>query len=99
MRSLVAVCTAVLWASTAVAQPASLQGPGWDALRAGDHEQARQAFEGALASRPSDALLHLGLGVATHGLGDDVEARRLLTKALALEPRLTPATAMLGEIV
>lgn len=37
MRTLVAVCTAVLWASAAVAQPASLQGPGWDALRAGDH--------------------------------------------------------------
>jgi tetratricopeptide (TPR) repeat protein len=99
MRCLLVVCTVVLWASTAVAQPASLQGPGWDALRAGDHEQAREAFQGALASRPSDALLHLGLGVATHVLGDDVEARRVLTRALALEPRLTPATALLGEIV
>lgn len=99
MRSLLAVCAAVLWASTALAQPSSLQGPGWDALRAGDHEQARQGFQRALASRPSDALLHLGLGVATHGLGDDVEARRVLTRALAIEPRLIPATALLGEIV
>ena len=98
MRSLVAVCTAVLWTSIAVAQPAPLQGPGWDALRAGDHEQARQEFQRALTSRPSDALL-LGLGVAAHQLGDDVEARRVLTRALAVEPRLTPATALLGEIV
>ena len=99
MRCLLAACAVALWASTAVAQPASLQGPGWDALRAGNHEQARQAFRHALASRPTDALLHLGMGVAAHELGDDVEARRVLTRALAIEPRLTPATALLGEIL
>ena len=99
MRWLVAACAVVLSASVSMAQPASLEGPGWTALRAGDHDQARQAFQRALASRPSDALLHLGLGVAAHELGDDVEARRVLTRALTLEPRLTPATALLGEIV
>ena len=94
-----AACAVVLSAPLCLAQPASLEGPGWAALSTGDYAQARQDFQGALRSRPSDALLHLGLGVATHELGDDVEAKRMLTKALALEPRLTAATALLGEIV
>ncbi len=99
MRTLVAACVVVLSASMAAAQTASLEGPGWAALQAGDHATARQEFQTALRARPSDPLLHLGLGVANHQLGDDVEARRVLTKALAIEPRLTAATALLGEIV
>ncbi len=99
MRALVCVCLFAWSASLAQAQPASLKGPGWEALQSGDHEQARQAFQQAIATAPSEALLHLGLGVAAHQLGDDVEAERALKKALALEPRLTAARALLGEIV
>ncbi len=99
MRPYPVVCALVLWASVCAAQPASIDGPGWAALRAGDHEQARQDFQQAIRSKPSDPLLFLGLGAAEHARGDDVEARRVLTKALALEPRLTAATALLGEIV
>src|SRR5437588_5104084 len=48
--------------------------------------------------RPRDAVLNLGAGVAAHLQGREQDAVLLLQKAVELEPRLTEAAALLGEI-
>jgi tetratricopeptide (TPR) repeat protein len=71
---------------------------GWQALQNGEADTAASAFRRALAERPNDAAAHLGAGAAAHMLGRDAEACEHLQKALELEPRLTPASALLGAI-
>jgi tetratricopeptide (TPR) repeat protein len=80
-------------------QAAPSQDPAWIALRDGDHEKAARLFRRAIAARPSDPLPHLGAGIAAHRLGDEAQAEISLKRALTLEPRLTPASALLGQIV
>jgi hypothetical protein len=102
MRRLALVCTllSLAWAAAASAQTAARRGdPAWDALREGNHTQAEQAFRTALRARPADPTLHLGLGIALHEQGRSPEARVSLARALDLEPRLTPAAALLGQII
>jgi tetratricopeptide (TPR) repeat protein len=70
----------------------------WDALESGEGEKAAAAFNQALGERPQDPTLHFGAGAAAHLLGRDSAARQFLQKALALEPRLTPASVLLGLI-
>jgi hypothetical protein len=72
---------------------------GWDALDEGDAEKAAAAFRQALAEQPRDPTLHFGAGAAEHLLGRDTAAQQFLRKALELEPRLTPASLLLGQIV
>ena len=55
-------------------------------------------FQQALRSRPNDDMLNFGAGVAAHLLGHDDEAERSLKKALQLNPRLTEAEKLLGDI-
>jgi len=43
-------------------------------------------------------MLNFGAGVAAHLLGHDDEAERSLKKALQLNPRLTEAEKLLGDI-
>ena len=74
-------------------------GAAWDALRAGNHEAAERAFQAELRVRPTDALLHLGLGIALQGQQRSEEARAPLARALQLEPRFTAAAALLGQIL
>jgi tetratricopeptide (TPR) repeat protein len=71
---------------------------GWNALEDGDAERAAAAFNQALGENPQDPTLHLGAGAAAHLLGRDSAARQFLRKALDLEPRLTPASLLLGQI-
>jgi tetratricopeptide (TPR) repeat protein len=71
---------------------------GWNALEDGDGEKAVAAFNEALAEHPQDPALHLGAGAAAHLLGRAAVARQFLRKALDLEPRLTPASVLLGQI-
>jgi tetratricopeptide (TPR) repeat protein len=68
-------------------------------LKAGDAEKASRLFRRSLSASPSDPLLLLGSGIAAHMLGDDGQAETTLRKALKFEPRLTPASALLGRIV
>ena len=74
-------------------------GAAWDALRAGNHEGAEVAFQAELRGRPTDPLLHLGLGIALQAQQRSDEARAPLTRALQLEPRFTAAAALLGQIL
>jgi hypothetical protein len=71
---------------------------GWNALEDGDADKAAAAFDKALAEHPHDPTLHLGAGAAAHLPGRDSVARQFLRKALDLEPRLTPASLLLGQI-
>lgn len=73
--------------------------PAWAALKAGDADKAARLFRRALSANPSDPLLLLGAGIAAHQLGDNSQAAASLRKALKIEPRLMPASALLGQIV
>jgi tetratricopeptide (TPR) repeat protein len=71
---------------------------GWQALQSGDAQRALTIFRQALESHSSDGVLHFGAGIAAHVLGREDEAERSLKRALALNPRLTDAAKLLGEI-
>lgn len=72
---------------------------GFQALQAGDADKAASIFRAALATHPRDPRLHFGAGVAAHLQGRDHDASVALKQALRLEPRLTQASALLGEIL
>lgn len=89
----------------AVAPPALAQSPqvdaataGWEAIQNDNGSEALRLFEAALSGRPDDAVLHLGLGAATHLLGREDAAIRALTRALAINPSLAVASRLLAEI-
>ncbi len=71
---------------------------GWSALQQGDANAAATAFEDVLRRRPRDPMLHLGAGAAAHLLGRDDDAVISLTRALQLNPKLTAAAELLGQI-
>jgi peptidase MA superfamily protein/tetratricopeptide repeat protein len=71
---------------------------GWQALQQGDAARAASAFDAALRRNPRDAVLHLGAGAAAHLLGRDQDAAGSLKRALDLNPKLTPAAELLGQI-
>jgi tetratricopeptide (TPR) repeat protein len=60
---------------------------GKEALLSGDLEAALAAFEAALEMDEENPAVHLNLGVAYKLKGDHVEARRVLAKASALDPK------------
>lgn len=84
--------------ATAQTRQADLAAAGWQAIQDDDGGAALQFFESALSSRPDDAVLHLGVGAATHMLGREADAVRALARALALNPSLTVAARLLAEI-
>jgi tetratricopeptide (TPR) repeat protein len=71
---------------------------GWKALRSNDGDKAASAFGEALSLNPRDPSLQVGAGAAAHMLGRDADALRFLQRAVELEPRLLPASLLLGEI-
>jgi len=72
---------------------------GWQALRAGNAEDAARAFDEALRLDARDPLSMLGAGVAAHLRGKTDDARQDLAGALRLQPSLTAASLLLGEIL
>jgi tetratricopeptide (TPR) repeat protein len=78
---------------------AQLGRTGWAAINAGRVDEAAAAFEEALKRSPTDPSLLLGAGVAAHLRGRTDEARRNLADAVRLDPALTPASLLLGEIL
>jgi predicted TPR repeat methyltransferase len=85
-------------AAPAFSQPTRGEQVGFQALQAGDADKAAAAFAQALEQSPRDARLHFGAGVAARLQGRDDEARKHLRRALDLEPRLTSAAALFGEL-
>jgi tetratricopeptide (TPR) repeat protein len=76
----------------------SLAASGWQALRKNDGTTAASMFRQALVFKPSDPVLHLGAGASAHLLGRERDAAIALKQALTLDPHLTPAALLLGEI-
>jgi tetratricopeptide (TPR) repeat protein len=87
-------------APTVSAQPATSEAveKGFQALQDGDTDKAASIFRDALTRRPADPQLLLGAGAVAKLQGQDQDAIVLLKRALQIEPRLTEATAILGEL-
>jgi Peptidase MA superfamily/Tetratricopeptide repeat len=90
----------VAFVGSSAAQPPSgrLAEVGWQALRDGEAERALSSFREALTLRPGDPTLLIGVGVAEHLLGREDDARKSLERALKIDPRLSVASTLLGEI-
>jgi len=102
---IVATGFVLLWViSGAVAQGlaessgAVLGRQGWEAIRAGQITEASRLFHDAIADNARDATLFLGAGLATHLQGQEMEARTALQEAVRLNPKLTAAALLLGDI-
>jgi len=79
--------------------PAQHARAGWEALNAGRAQDAATAFEEALKGTPQEPSVLLGAGLTAHLLGQPDAARRLLLDAVKIEPSLTPASLLLGEVL
>src|SRR5262245_11362647 len=82
-------------AQSAVSNPVEA---GFQAIQKGDADAAASIFRSALTQSPKDPRLLFGAGVAAHLQGRERDAMPLLEQALKVEPRLTQAAALLGEI-
>jgi len=77
---------------------AALGRQGWEAIRAGQITEASRLFHDAIAENAHDATLFLGAGLAAHLQGQEMEARTALQEAVRLNPKLTAASLLLGDI-
>ena len=79
--------------------PAQHARAGWEALDAGRFREAADAFAEALKGAPQEPSVTLGAGIAAHRLGQADTARRYLLDTLRLDPTLTVASVLLGDIL
>jgi hypothetical protein len=70
----------------------------WAALNAGQARSAADGFRDALAADPKNARLHLGAAMAAALERRDADAREECERALALDPKLTQARTLLGQL-
>ena len=82
-----------------VVPPAGAARDAFQALEEGRYKDAEAAFARALAARPDDPALLLGAGLTARRLSDTARARDLLTRALQVDPALTPASQLLGTML
>jgi len=82
-----------------VVPPAGAARDGFQALEEGRYKDADAAFARALASAPDDAALLLGAAIAARRLSNTPRAKELLTRALQIDPALTPASQLLGSML
>jgi tetratricopeptide (TPR) repeat protein len=68
------------------------------ALRSGAADQARRLAEQAVRTAPRDARALEVLGAVLHEQGESKEARRVLRRALDLDPSLTEAAARIKKL-
>jgi hypothetical protein len=71
---------------------------GMEQMQAGDYQSARDSFSEALRYVDDDTTAHLGLGLASFHLHQDVDAERELNRALELDPKSVMALQWLGEL-
>ena len=71
---------------------------GFAALEKGDADRAATAFRRVLAAESQNPEALYGAGTAAHLQGRDTDAVSFLKRALQVEPRLLPASALLGDI-
>ncbi|MFO7695471.1 MAG: hypothetical protein R6V57_20485 [Vicinamibacterales bacterium] len=82
-----------------VVPPAGDARDAFQALEEGRYKDADAAFARALEGTPDDPVLLLGAGLAARRLSDAARARELLTRALRIDPALTPASQVLGAML
>jgi len=78
---------------------ALLERSGWDAVAAGNAHAAAEAFRSAITADPKNASLHLGAGVAAYLERRDADAKLALERALDLDPKLSDARVLLGQVL
>ena len=78
---------------------ALLEKAGWDAIAAGQARTAAAAFREALVADPKNPQLYLGAATAAYIERRNEDARDALDRALALDPKLTRARALLGQVL
>jgi tetratricopeptide (TPR) repeat protein len=86
--------------ATAQSDPraALLERSAWEALAAGRTQAAAQAFREALAIDAKSPRLQLGAGMAAVLERRDRDAKDAFERALALDPKLSQARALLGQV-
>jgi len=103
MRGFAVIAVILIGVSAAAGQidprTALLERTAWDALAAGHPSAAAAAFREALAADPKNARLHLGAAVAASLDRRDNDAKSEAEQALALDPTLHVARALLGQIL
>src|SRR3954469_12870000 len=70
----------------------------WAALDAGRARAAADAFREAITADPKNARLHVGAGMAAALERRDTDARDEFERAIALDPKLDQARALLGQV-
>jgi tetratricopeptide (TPR) repeat protein len=95
------VCFAILNFTPLHAQSSvpALNEAGWKMIQQSEPARAASLFAEALVLRPDDPVLLFGAGVAAHLDGRSSDAKTKLRRVLELNPRFTPASLLLGEIV
>jgi hypothetical protein len=71
----------------------------WEALNAGRVGEAERLFDDALKAAPGQPALLVGAAAAAHLAGRPDVARIHLVNALDRDPRFTPASLMLGQVL
>jgi tetratricopeptide (TPR) repeat protein len=102
LRRVALAALLIAWFVTSVtAQPAASEAleRGFRALQSGDAAQADGIFREALTRHPRDPQLLLGAGIAANLEGRGQEAISLLKQAVQIAPELSPASALLGELL
>src|SRR5436190_16717648 len=99
-RAAAACCCAAAFSVAIHAQSTvvELNDAGWKALQGGHIDRAASLFAEALKTRPDEPVLLLGSGAAASAQGKQTQAIAQLQRALELNPRLTPASRLLGRI-
>jgi tetratricopeptide (TPR) repeat protein len=93
------LCVVLLMPAALHAQSArELNEAAWKLLHSGEAARASTLFAEALSYEPNHPVLLLGAGVAAHMQGRSKEATIALRRALELDPHLTPASILLGQI-
>ena len=97
----IALTVIILASATSVDAQSSaeeLNAAGWKALEQKNAELGALHFAKALVLRPHDPILIFGAAAAAYLQGRIDEARWRLGRALDLDPRLTEASRLLGDI-
>jgi len=99
-RVAIVICLTILASAPLGAQSSvvELNDAGWKALSNGDVDRAARLFGEALTYRPNDPVLLLGAGASAHAQGKPEVALSRLKRSVELDPRLTVASRLLGQI-
>ena len=95
---LMLVCASPSTAQRAAKDPQTLAKEGAAALDERRFDDALTAFTAAAAGLPNDANVALGAGLAAYMLARTGDAETWLVRALKLQPGLTQASIVLGEL-